>query len=98
MSKIVYDTDDWLPGYTLMLLNLNNNINHLPVDVDNLVFTNCILDVLDLSLLLDDCLKTLRINSCTIREIRGLPVSLKHLHICGGQIQNIELPNNLKVL
>jgi hypothetical protein len=93
----VYDPDNWRPGLTLMINN-EHKLPHLPINVDNLTFHNCVFDVLDLKWLDDESLTTLSIHACRIREIRGLSASLKTIHVHHSNIEYIELPPNLETL
>jgi Leucine-rich repeat (LRR) protein len=96
--RTVNDTDNWRPGYTLMICEARGKVPHLPIDVDYLMFRNCTFDVLDLTWLDDESLKTLTIEGCTIREIRGLSQSTKHLHISNSSVEILEIPPNLEEL
>ena len=97
-DKTVYDSDNWRPGYTLMITDVHLKTPHLPVAVDSLVFHNCTLDVLDLTWLDGESLKTLNIHGCRIREVRGLSMSMKSLHVHISKIEYIELAPNLETL
>lgn len=94
----VYDADNWCPGYTLKICNEHGKVPNLPIDVDYLTFQHCTFDALDLRWLDDESLKTLTIEGCTIREIRGLSQSTKHLHISNSNIEQLEIPPNLEAL
>jgi hypothetical protein len=61
-------------------------------------FNNCMFGVLDLKYLDGISLKSLHIDISTIREVRGLSPSLKHLHVYNSNIDFIELPPNLETL
>lgn len=97
-DKTVYDPDNWRPGYTLMITDVHYKVPHLPIEVDSLMFHNCILDVLDLKWLDGESLKKLSIHACRIREVRGLSESLKSLHVYHSNIEYIELPPYLESL
>jgi Leucine-rich repeat (LRR) protein len=81
-----------------MICEARGKVPHLPVGVDYLMFHNCTFDALDLTWLDDESLNTLTIEGCTIREIRGVSQSTKHLRISNSSVENIEFPPNLEEL
>jgi Leucine-rich repeat (LRR) protein len=99
-KPFVFDPEKWVPGTNMVVsqLDYSSPSMHLPIDVDHLTYSNCLLDTVNLHDLNEDCLRRLEIYGSTIRELKGLPPSLEYLWIQYSKIERVELPPNLKTL